>query len=148
MAATKKATAEVAETIVDATAEEKVEKKPAAKTTKKTTKAVKAETEAVETAAEKTTAKKTAAKKTTTTKKTTTRKTTKKAAEPTVDFYVEFNGVQEAYASVIENVKRTYLESNEGAEIKNIKIYLKPTENAAYCVINDEAEFKMDVYFC
>ena len=88
-----------------------------------------------------------ATKKTTTAKKTTTRKTTKKAVEPTVDFYVEFNGVQEQYATIIENVKKVFLAENEGAEITSVTVYLKPQENAAYCVINGENEFRMDVYF-
>lgn len=131
MAATKKTTAKKAET---AEVETKVET------------AVAEEAPAKKTTAKKSTTK-TTASKSTTTKKTTTRKTTKKAAEPTVDFYVEYNGVQESYATILENVKKSYLESNEDATIKTVKVYLKPTENAAYCVINDE-EFRMDVFFC
>lgn len=144
MATTKKTTAKKA-----ATAE--VEAKVAPKTTVKTAakvapvEEVKVETTVIEEAP----AKKTAAKKTTATKKTTTRKTTaKKDVEPTVDFYVEYNGVQDSYANVLENVKKSYLENNEKAEIRSIKVYLKPTENAAYCVINDEDNFRMDVFFC
>lgn len=137
MAATKKTTAKKAAT---AEAETKVEAKVES-------------TVAEDAPAKKTTAKKTTTKttatKTTSAKKTTTRKTTtKKTTEPTVDFYVEYNGVQESYATILENVKKSYLESNEGAEIKTVKVYLKPTENAAYCVINDEEEFRMDVFFC
>ena len=142
-------------------------------TTKKTTKAdtkaavaeaevkteVAADTAAVDVAAKKTTtaAKKTAttttdAKKTTVTKKTTTaaKKTAeavKKAVEPTVEFFVEYNGVQETYASIVENVKKTYLENHGEGDVTSVRIYLKPTENAAYCVVNDEVEFRMDVYF-
>lgn len=155
MATTKKTTAKKAATT-------EVEAKVAPKTTAKTAakvapvEEVKVEATVVEeTPAKKTTAKKTTATKTTTSKtttaakKTTTRKTTaKKAVEPTVDFYVEYNGVQDSYANVLENVKKSYIENNEGAEIKSIKVYLKPTENAAYCVINDEDEFRMDVFFC
>lgn len=150
MATTKKTTAKKA-----ATAE--VEAKVAPKTTVKTAakvapvEEVKVETTVVEEApAKKTATKKTTATKTTAaTKKTTTRKTTaKKDVEPTVDFYVEYNGVQDSYANVLENVKKSYLENNEGVEIKSIKVYLKPTENAAYCVINDEDNFRMDVFFC
>ena len=118
-------------------------------TAKKTATKVEAPVEAevvttVETPAEEKTE---APAKKTTTKKTTTRKTTKKAAEPTVDFYVEFNGVQEQYATIVENVKKVYLAENEGAEITSVTVYLKPQENAAYCVINGESEFRMDVYF-
>ena len=133
-------------------------------TTKKTTKAdtkaavaeaevkteVAADTAAVDVAAKKTT---TAAKKTTVAKKTTTtaaKKTAeavKKAVEPTVEFFVEYNGVQETYASIVENVKKTYLENHGEGDVTSVRIYLKPTENAAYCVVNDEVEFRMDVYF-
>lgn len=134
---TAKKTATKTEAPVEAVVEAKVE-----------TPAVEEKTEAP---AKKTTAKKTTTKstatKTTTAKKTTTRKTTKKAVEPTVDFYVEFNGVQEQYATIIENVKKVFLAENEGAEITSVTVYLKPQENAAYCVINGENEFRMDVYF-
>ncbi|MEE0930728.1 MAG: DUF6465 family protein [Acutalibacteraceae bacterium] len=145
MATTKKTTAKKAAT---AEVEAKVAPKTTAKTAAKVAPVEEVKVEA--TVAEETPVKKTTAKKTTTaTKKTTTRKTTaKKAVEPTVDFYVEYNGVQESYANVLENVKKSYLENNEGSEIKSVKVYLKPTENAAYCVINEEEEFRMDVFFC
>ncbi len=169
MATTKKTTAKKTTTAkAEPKVEVKVETKAAPKTTAKAetkvapavevkteTKTapkaeVKTETKVVAPVVEEAPAKKTTAKKTTTTAKktTTTRKTTKKAVEPTVDFYVEYNGVQESYATVVENVKKSYLEQNEGAEITSVKVYLKPVENAAYCVINDETEFRMDVYFC
>ena len=80
-----------------------------------------------------------------TTKKTTPRK--KKAVEPVIDFFVEFNGVQESYANVIENIKKSYFAENEGAVINELKIYLKPQDNKAYCVINGEINYDMDVYF-
>lgn len=127
--------AEVVEPVVEAKVET-VKAEPVAE--------VKVETPVVEeTPAKKTTAKKTPAKKTTTTKKT----TAKKAVEPVVDFFVEFNGVQESYATIIENVKKSFLAENEGAEVTSIKVYVKPQENAAYCVVNETSEFRMDVYF-
>ena len=127
-------------------------------TTKKSTKAAEAEVkkevaEVVADTAVEAVEKKTAnARKTTTaTKKTTAAKKTtiaaKKAVEPTVEFFVEYNGVQETYTSIVENVKKTYFESHGDADVTSVKIYLKPTENAAYCVVNGEVEFKMDVYF-
>lgn len=158
MATTKKTTAKKTTAAkAEPKAEVKVETKAAPKTTAKAETKVapvaeaKTETKAETKVVEEAPAKKTTATKKTTTaakKTTTTRKTTKKAVEPTVDFYVEYNGVQESYATVVENVKKSYLEQNEGAEITSVKVYLKPVENAAYCVINDETEFKMDVYFC
>ena len=112
-------TAEVAETVV----EDVVEEKPKKRTTKKAT----------------------ATKKTTTSSP---RKTTKKVVEPTVDFVVEFNGKQESYANIVENVKKSYLSDNEGAVVTDVKIYLKPQDNKAYCVINGEINYDIDVYFC
>ncbi|MBQ1992235.1 MAG: hypothetical protein II233_05615 [Clostridia bacterium] len=141
MATTKKTTAKKTATKAEAPVEAVVEAKVEATAVEENT-----EAPAKKTTAKKTTTKSTATK-TTTAKKTTTRKTTKKAVEPTVDFYVEFNGVQEQYATIIENVKKVFLAENEGAEITSVTVYLKPQENAAYCVINGENEFRMDVYF-
>lgn len=151
MATTKKTTAKKTATKVETKAETPVEAEVVAKVEEpakvETTAKVEVE-EKAEAPAKKTTTRKTTATKTTTAKKTTTtRKTTKKAVEPTVDFYVEFNGVQEQYATIVENVKKVFLAENEGAEITSVTVYLKPQENAAYCVINGENEFRMDVYF-
>ncbi len=145
MATTKKTTTKKTATKVEAPVEAPVEAEVVTKA--EATVEEKTEAPAKKTTAKKTTTKttKAATTKTTTTKKTTTRK--KKAAEPTVDFYVEFNGVQEQYASIVENVKKVFLAENEGAEITSVTVYLKPQENAAYCVINGENEFRMDVYF-
>ena len=143
MATTKKTTTKKTATKVEAPVEAPVEAEVVTKA--ETTVEEKTEAPAKKTAAKKTTTKAAATKTTTTKKTTTTRK--KKAAEPTVDFYVEFNGVQEQYATIIENVKKVFLAENEGAEITSVTVYLKPQENAAYCVINGENEFRMDVYF-
>lgn len=141
MATTKKTTAKKTATKAEAPVEAVVEAKVEATAVEENT-----EAPAKKTTAKKTTTKSTATK-TTTAKKTTARKTTKKAVEPTVDFYVEFNGVQEQYATIVENVKKVFLAENEDAEIASVTVYLKPQENAAYCVINGEFEFRMDVYF-
>ncbi|MEE0265384.1 MAG: DUF6465 family protein [Acutalibacteraceae bacterium] len=143
MATTKKTTTKKTATKVEAPVEAPVE----AEVVTKVEAPVEEKTEAPEkkTAAKKTTTKAAATKTTATKKTTTTRK--KKAAEPTVDFYVEFNGVQEQYATIVENVKKVFLAENEDAEIASVTVYLKPQENAAYCVINGEFEFRMDVYF-
>ena len=116
------------------------------KTTKADTKAAVAEAEVKTEVAADTAAVDVAAKKTTTAAKKTA-EAVKKAVEPTVEFFVEYNGVQETYASIVENVKKTYLENHGEGDVTSVRIYLKPTENAAYCVVNDEVEFRMDVYF-
>lgn len=143
MATTKKTTAKKTATKTETPVEAVVETKVEATAVEEKTEAPAKKTAAKKTTTKSTATKTTAAKKTTTT----TRKTTKKAVEPTVDFYVEFNGVQEQYATIIENVKKVFLAENEGAEITSVTVYLKPQENAAYCVINGENEFRMDVYF-
>ena len=116
------------------------------KTTKADTRAAVAEAEVKTEVAADTAAVDVAAKKTTTAAKKTA-EAVKKAVEPTVEFFVEYNGVQETYASIVENVKKTYLENHGEGDVTSVRIYLKPTENAAYCVVNDEVEFRMDVYF-
>ncbi|MEE3450455.1 MAG: DUF6465 family protein [Acutalibacteraceae bacterium] len=70
-----------------------------------------------------------------------------KTAEVTTDVFVEFNGAQNACKEVVENVKKTYAAQGNTDEIKTIKVYIKPQENAAYYVVNDTVEGKMDVYF-
>ena len=106
------------------------------------------EVEAVQVAEETVAAEKPAKK---TTKKTTPKKTTtprkQKEVEPVVDFFVEFNGVQESYANVVENIKKSYLAENDGAVISEMKVYLKPQDSKAYCVINGEINYSIDVYF-
>lgn len=79
--------------------------------------------------------KKTAAK---TAEKETTKKTTKKAVEPVV--VVQFGGQETDMAAVIENAKKAFeAEGNKVSSIKEIRIYVKPEENAAYYVINGES---------
>lgn len=61
--------------------------------------------------------------------------TTKKAVEPTV--VVQFGGQEVAMATVIENAKKAFeAEGNKVSSIKEIQIYVKPEEYAAYYVIN------------
>lgn len=61
--------------------------------------------------------------------------TTKKDVEPTV--VVQFAGQEVAMATVIENVKKAFeAEGNKVSSIKEMQIYVKPEEYAAYYVIN------------
>ena len=110
--------------------------------------AVKAEVKPeVKAEAKKAPAKKEAAKKETvkkeTVKKETVKKaapakkatTTKKAVEPAV--VVQFGGQEVSMATVIENAKKAFeAEGNKVSSIKEIQIYVKPEEYAAYYVIN------------
>ena len=83
-------------------------------------------------AAKKETVKKETVKKAAPAKKATT---TKKAVEPAV--VVQFGGQEVSMATVIENAKKAFeAEGNKVSSIKEIQIYVKPEEYAAYYVIN------------
>ena len=61
--------------------------------------------------------------------------TAKKAVEPAV--VVQFGGQEVNMATVIENAKKAFeAEGNKVSSIKEIQIYVKPEEYAAYYVIN------------
>ena len=75
------------------------------------------------------------AKKETVKKETTKKSTTKKAVEPAV--VLQFGGQEVDMATVIENAKKAFeAEGNKVSSIKEIQIYVKPEEYAAYYVIN------------
>lgn len=123
------------------------------------TEAVKAEPAKTEAAEEKTVAKKTTAKKTTT-KKTTTKKaatakkeTTKKAAEEKKEtapktpaaakkaaVFVEFDGRQVSQEDLIARIIAKWCdeEGKKASAIKELNVYIKPEDNAAYYVINGQ----------
>jgi len=137
--ATKKTTVSAAkvETKVEAPvkeAEVKVEAK------KEEVKAEPAKVEVKEEAKKAPAKKATAAKKETvkkeTTKKAATKTTTaKKAVVPTV--LVQFGGQEVSMDIVIENAKKAFeAEGNKVSSIKEIQIYVKPEEYAAYYVID------------
>ena len=127
---TKKDTTKKLETkagvLVDTPAAE--EKKAAtAKTAAKKTTAKKA------TAAKTTAAKKTAAKKTTATKKATAKK-----AEIKTEMYLQFSGKEYSQEEILQKVKDiwTYDLHQNVDDIKDVQLYLKPEESAAYYVVN------------
>ena len=114
----------------------------------KTTTAKAAEAKAEVKADTKTTAKKaetkTTAKKATTTKKAATKSTTKKAttAKSNIDIKtsvaVQFFGKEVFADSILEEVKKAWVEQFEGKleDIKTIDLYIKPEEHKAYFVVN------------
>ena len=80
-------------------------------------------------------AKKAAAKAETVKKETVKKETAKKSVEPAV--VVQFGGQEVDMATVIENAKKAFeAEGNKVSSIKEIQIYVKPEEYAAYYVIN------------
>ena len=108
--------------------EVKAEEAKAAKTTAKAAEAKTTET-AKKAPAKKTTARKTPAKRT----------TTKKAAVVTEEVYLQYAGKEFSSADLTAKVKEIWKEmGKKAADLKDIKVYVKPEENAAYYVINNE----------
>ena len=108
--------------------EAKAEEAKAAKTTAKAAEAKTTET-AKKAPAKKTTARKTPAKRT----------TTKKAAVVTEEVYLQYAGKEFSSADLTAKVKEIWKEmGKKAADLKDIKVYVKPEENAAYYVINNE----------
>ena len=105
----------------------KAEEAKAAKTTAKAAEAKTTET-AKKAPAKKTTARKTPAKRT----------TTKKAAVVTEED-LQYAGKEFSSADLTAKVKEIWKEmGKKAADLKDIKVYVKPEENAAYYVINNE----------
>ena len=70
-----------------------------------------------------------------------------KKAEPKAQAFVEFYGKTVAVADIKAKAIELFKASNEGVEIKDITLYIKPEENAAYYVINGEgsADFRIEL---
>lgn len=114
----------------------------AAEATKAAVKTTPAKTEEskTEAAPKKAPVKKAAVKKETTTVK---KATAKKAAEKTEvkeSVFVQFAGAEYSLDDVKANVKKAWMAETGKAEsdIKDIQIYVKPEEHAAYYVVNGE----------
>ena len=125
---TKEVKAEETKTVKAETAkaEVKAEEAKAAKTTAKEAKTTE-------------TAKKAPAKKTTARKTPAKRTTTKKAAVVTEEVYLQYAGKEFSSADLTAKVKEIWKEmGKKAADLKDIKVYVKPEENAAYYVINNE----------
>lgn len=112
-------------------AEEKVEK-PAAETTKKEAqKAVPTKEEEKTTVKRGRKAAKAAAKKV--------------AAEPKV--YIQFGAGEASVDTLVEQIKAEYV--NQGhrvSSIKDLRVYLKPEDGAAYYVINEKVAGRVDLF--
>ena len=126
--AVKKTVTKAAKPAVETEAVKAEATKAAAKTTEKAAEAKTTET-AKKAPAKKTTARKTPAKRT----------TTKKAAVVTEEVYLQYAGKEFSSADLTAKVKEIWKEmGKKAADLKDIKVYVKPEENAAYYVINSE----------
>ena len=126
--AVKKTVEKAAKPAVETEAVKAEATKAAAKTTEKAAEAKTTET-AKKAPAKKTTARKTPAKRT----------TTNKAAVVTEEVYLQYAGKEFSSADLTAKVKEIWKEmGKKAADLKDIKVYVKPEENAAYYVINNE----------
>ena len=104
-------------------------------TVKKAAKKVAAKAEdTAEKAVKKAAAKKTAAK------------TTKKA-ELKTEFFLQFSGKEYTEKEILKKVKDVWTKDlkNKVGDMKDVKIYLKPEESAAYYVVNGDTTGKIDL---
>ncbi|SDA22233.1 hypothetical protein SAMN02910447_02173 [Ruminococcus sp. YE71] len=115
--------------------------------------AAKAAEEVKNTAEKAVTEVKSTAKKTATAAKSTAKKTTEKAkkvaekasAVKSVEAVkVQFSGAEYDVAAVVAAAKADYKKDNKAA-IKSISVYIKPEDSAAYYVVNDSVNGKVDL---
>lgn len=124
----------------------------AIETKKDTTKAIETraavlkEAAPVEKTAEKPAAKKAAAKKVAPAKKAPAKRTTKKA-ELKTEMFLQFAGKEYTEKELLQNVKDVWTKTlkNKVGDMKDVKIYLKPEESAAYYVINGDTTGRVDL---
>lgn len=123
--------------------------KEAAVEVKETVKKEAVKAEPVKEEAKKAPAKKETAKaetKKTPAKKAATKTTTAKKAVKTA-VTVQFGGQEVSMDVVVENVKKAFeAEGNKVSAIKDLQVYVKPEEYAAYYVINQDITGKINLF--
>jgi len=73
------------------------------------------------------------------------RASTKKAVNANV--MVEFNGQSVSTELIVENIKKAFeAEGNQLSAIKDFQVYVKPEDNAAYYVINQDISGKVNLF--
>lgn len=90
--------------------------------------------------------KKSAAKKPVTEKKPAAKKPTAKA-EVKTEMFLQFSGKEYTEKDIFQRVKEVWTKvlKNKVGDMKDVKIYLKPEESAAYYVVNDDTSGKIDL---
>lgn len=78
--------------------------------------------------------------------KKTAAKTTKKADLKT-EFFLQFSGKEYTEKEILKKVKDVWTKNlkNKVGDMKDVKIYLKPEESAAYYVVNGDTTGKIDL---
>lgn len=118
------------------TAAKETAKKAVKKVAETAEKAVKATAKAADKAVKKTVAKKTAAKK-----------STAKKAELKTEMFLQFAGKEYTEKEILQKVKEIWTKNlkRKVGEMKDVKIYLKPEESAAYYVVNGDTTGRVDL---
>ena len=91
--------------------------------------------------------KKTAAKKTETAKKApkaAEKKTSTRNASVKTELFVQYDGNQVDSQALLERVQAEC--ASEGVKVKELKLYIKPQDNACYYVANGNVAGKVDLY--
>lgn len=71
-----------------------------------------------------------------------------KAAKKAVlkpEVYVQFGGKEVATSELVAQAKAMYKEAGNRAAVRDLRVYVKPEEAAAYVIINDEFSAKIDL---
>ena len=118
------------------TAAKETAKKAVKKVAETAEKAVKATAKAADKVVKKTVAKKTAAKK-----------STAKKAELKTEMFLQFAGKEYTEKEILQKVKEIWTKNlkRKVGEMKDVKIYLKPEESAAYYVVNGDTTGRVDL---
>ncbi len=64
---------------------------------------------------------------------------------PAEHIVLQFENNEIEITEITEKVKKSFLDSNNDAEIKTLDIYVKPEDNRAYYVINSETEGSIEL---
>ena len=78
------------------------------------------------------------------TKKTVAKVAEKKEAAAKAAVVLQFAGKEINTDEIVKAAKKAYAESNKAA-VKNITVYVKPEDNAAYYVVNGDVTGKIDL---
>lgn len=127
-------------------------KKTAASKAKAEETAVKTETAKdadVKTETKKTTTAKATSEKTAAKKESSTAASKKSAVQagPISQIVIQYLGNESTIDSIVEKVTNAYVaEGHRASSIKDLRVYLKPEEGAAYYVINEKVVGKVDLF--
>ena len=70
--------------------------------------------------------------------KKTTRKAAPRAAKVKTTISLQFHGSELTEADLVEKAKQLWAEAGKAEAVKELNLYVKPEDNAVYCVINGE----------